>query len=40
MEPPILEIPGQGKVDLDAVIGVTEGQTSGAGNLVRWHPRG
>jgi hypothetical protein len=40
MEPPILEIPGQGKVDLDAVIGVTEGRTSGAGSLVRWHPRG
>lgn len=39
-EPPILEIPGRGRVDLDAVIGLTEGETSELGRLVRWRPRG
>lgn len=38
-EPPVLEIPGRGRVDLDAVIGVTEGTASELGHLVRWRPR-
>lgn len=37
-EPPILEIPGRGRVDLDAVIGVTEGHADELGKLIRWHP--
>ncbi len=40
MEPPILDIPGRGRIDLDAVIGVTEGNASELGHLVRWHPKG
>jgi hypothetical protein len=39
-EPPILEIPGRGRLDLDAVIGTTEGDASELGRLVRWRPRG
>ena len=39
-EPPILEIPGRGRVDLSAVIGVTEGETGELGALVRWRPAG
>lgn len=38
-EPPILDIPGRGKVDLDAVIGVTEGEATELGHLLRWQPR-
>lgn len=40
MEPPTLEIPGRGRVDLDAVIGTTEGNADELGHLVRWRPRG
>jgi hypothetical protein len=39
-EPPILEIPGRGRVDLGAVIGVTEGHADELGRLLRWVPRG
>ncbi len=39
MEPPILEIPGHGRVDLLAVIGVGEGHAPELGPMVRWHPR-
>ncbi|WP_270935334.1 hypothetical protein [Falsiroseomonas oryzae] len=39
-EPPILEIPGRGRVDLDAVIGTTGGKAAELGRLVRWHPAG
>ncbi len=39
LEPPILDIPGRGKVDLLAVIGVGEGKASELGSLIRWHPR-
>jgi hypothetical protein len=39
-EPPVIEIPGRGRIDLDAVIGATEGQASELGRLVRWHPGG
>jgi hypothetical protein len=38
-EPPTLEIPGRGRVDLSAVIGVTEGDAAELGHLVRWRPR-
>jgi hypothetical protein len=37
-EPPTLEIPGRGRVDLSAVMGVTEGDASELGRLVRWLP--
>ena len=37
-EPPILDIPGRGQVDLLAVIGVTEGRAEELGVLLRWHP--
>ncbi len=40
MEPPILEIPGRGQVDLNAVIGANHGETSEVAELVRWHGRG
>ncbi|WP_372619611.1 hypothetical protein [Falsiroseomonas sp.] len=40
MEPPILDIPGRGRLDLDAVIGSTEGEAPELGPLVRWRPRG
>jgi hypothetical protein len=39
MEPPVLEIPGRGRVDLNAVIGATDGDASVLGKLLRWHPR-
>jgi hypothetical protein len=39
MEPPTLEIPGHGQVDLLAVIGAGEGTASELGHLVRWAPR-
>ena len=38
-EPPTLEIPGRGRVELDAVIGVTEGDAAELGHLLRWQPR-
>jgi hypothetical protein len=38
LEPPILEIPGRGRVDLDAVIGTTEGNAEELGHLLRWLP--
>lgn len=37
-EPPVLDIPGRGEVDLLAVIGVTEGQAEELDVLLRWHP--
>jgi hypothetical protein len=37
-EPPVLDIPGRGRVDLDAVIGITEGSADELGHLVRWRP--
>jgi hypothetical protein len=40
LEPPILDIPGRGKLELDAVIGITEGDAAELGRLVRWCPRG
>ena len=40
MEPPTLEIPGRGRVDLSAVIGTTEGDAAELGHLVRWRPGG
>jgi hypothetical protein len=39
-DPPVLEIPGQGRVDLHAVIGVGSGEAGALGDLVTWHPRG
>ncbi len=39
-EPPTLEIPGRGRVDLSAVIGATAGGTGELGALVRWMPAG
>jgi hypothetical protein len=38
-DPPVLDIPGQGRVDLHAIIGATEGNADGAGQLVTWRPR-
>jgi len=38
MEPPTLDIPGRGRIDLSAVIGATEGDASELGHLVRWQP--
>jgi hypothetical protein len=38
VEPPTLEIPGQGRVDVSAVIGVTEGDASELGRYLRWIP--
>ena len=40
LEPPILEIPGRGRVDLLAVIGVTEGEARELRRFLRWHPEG
>ena len=38
MEPPTLDIPGRGRIDLSAVIGATEGDAAELGHLVRWRP--
>lgn len=38
-DPPVLEIPGQGRVDLHAVIGASDGATGEAADRVIWHPR-
>jgi hypothetical protein len=35
-EPPILEIPGRGRINLLGVMGVGEGETSGLAELVRF----
>jgi hypothetical protein len=37
-EPPILEIPGRGSVDLLAVIGATAGNADDLGRFVRYRP--
>jgi hypothetical protein len=37
-EPPILEIPGRGSVDLLAVIGVGEGEAGALAEAVRYRP--
>ncbi|MGG5819895.1 hypothetical protein [Falsiroseomonas sp. HW251] len=39
LDPPILDIPGQGQVELHAIIGATAGNADGAGRAVRWRPR-
>ena len=39
-EPPILEIPGRGPVDLLAVIGVSAGEATELRRFLRWHPDG
>lgn len=39
LDPPVIDIPGHGQVDLHAVIGATEGKAEDAGRLVRWRPR-
>ena len=39
LDPPILEVPGLGNVELHAIIGATEGNADGAGRLVHWRPR-
>ncbi|WP_237213842.1 hypothetical protein [Falsiroseomonas oryziterrae] len=39
LDPPILDIPGHGRVDLHAVIGATEGSADDLGHLLRWRPR-
>lgn len=40
MEPPTLDIPGRGRIDLSAVIGATDGDAADLGHLVRWRPEG
>jgi hypothetical protein len=40
MDPPVLDIPGHGRIDLHAVIGATEGDAGDLGHMVRWRPRG
>jgi hypothetical protein len=37
-DPPVLEIPGGGRVALEAAIGVGEGHAGELGHLVRWRP--
>lgn len=39
LEPPVLEIPGRGSVDLLAVIGATEGNADDLGRFVRYRPK-
>jgi len=39
LDPPVLDIPGRGQVELQAVIGATEGEATELGHLVRWRPR-
>jgi hypothetical protein len=38
LDPPILDIPGQGHVALEAAIGVGGGHTDTPGYLVHWRP--
>jgi hypothetical protein len=38
-DPPVLDIPGRGRVDLHAVIGATEGSADELGRLVRFRTR-
>ncbi|MDO9501518.1 hypothetical protein [Falsiroseomonas sp.] len=40
VEPPTLEVPGRGQVDISAVVGVTDGETSATSDVVLWHPAG
>jgi hypothetical protein len=40
LDPPILDIPGRGRVELHAVIGASDGEADELGHLVRWRPRG
>jgi hypothetical protein len=40
LDPPVLEVPGHGRVDLHAVIGATGGDAAEIGHLLRWRPRG
>lgn len=35
-DPPILEVPGHGRVDIHAVIGATDGHADSIGHLLRW----
>lgn len=39
LDPPVLDIPGRGRVDLHAVIGATEGSADELGHLVRFRAR-
>jgi hypothetical protein len=39
MEPPVLEIPGHGRLDLLPVLGASESAAPELGRLVRWMPR-
>lgn len=39
LEPPMLELPGQGSVDIRAVIEEGRGAAPELGHLLRWHPR-
>jgi hypothetical protein len=39
MEPPMLEIPGRGNIDLHSVIEDGRGAAPELGKLVRWRPR-
>ena len=39
LDPPILHIPGRGDIELQAVIGATDGEADSLGHLVRWRPR-
>jgi hypothetical protein len=38
-DPPVLHIPGRGRVDLHAVIGASEGEAGELGRLLRWRRR-
>jgi hypothetical protein len=40
VEPPVLDIPGHGQIDVLAVIGASDGKADDLGHLVRWKPRG
>lgn len=39
LDPPVIEVPGGGQVELHAIIGATDGTADGAGRAVRWRPR-
>jgi hypothetical protein len=38
-DPPVLDIPGRGRVDLHAVLGATDGRVGELGHLIRRRPR-
>ncbi len=40
IDPPVLDIPGRGRVELHAILGVSDGSADDLGHLVRWRPRG